>query len=307
MATSDDLIKEIPAGVFISHITEEKPVALVLQKHLRALFGATFPVFVSTDATSIGGGKKWFEYIINSLRSPSTRVVLSLVSQESRRRDWINFEAGFGDGAGRLLIPVAIRGFQLSQLSFPLSGYQGRSIDNISALVSDIGSMVGLTPGSIDLAGYLEEIREAEASVNYKSLRLEPHWDGSAIVFQLTNVGNVDLELLMIETYTPRVLVAPNFVPGYDQVDSAVVSRDGRDYQWYAVYSSRGAYRNIKPILRPVITRSMGVVPLANWFRIALRTGLGAAEQQQSILYQVHALGYASTLEVMRISDIPSG
>jgi len=111
----------------------------------------------------------------------------------------------------------------------------------------------------------------------------------------------------MIETYTPRALVAPNFVPGYDQVDSAVVSRDGRDYQWYVVYSSRGAYRNIKPILRPVITRSMGVVPLANWFRIALRTSLGAAEQQQSILYQVHALGYASTLEVMRISDIPSG
>jgi len=54
-------------GVFIGHITEEKPLALVLQKYLRLAFGEGYRVFVSSDAKSIGGGKKWYTHIIENL------------------------------------------------------------------------------------------------------------------------------------------------------------------------------------------------------------------------------------------------
>jgi hypothetical protein len=88
-------------SVFISHITEEKPVAEVLQKYLKLAFGSDFRVFVSSDAKSIGGGKKWYTHIIENLKI--SEVVLVLLSQESKGREWINFEAGFGEG---ICLPV---------------------------------------------------------------------------------------------------------------------------------------------------------------------------------------------------------
>jgi hypothetical protein len=113
-------VEKVRDGVFISHITEERSVALVLQKYLRLAFGSDFPVFVSSDAKSIGGGKKWYTEIIESLRL--SEVVLVLVSQESRGRTWINFEAGVGEGAESLVIPVGIAHFPLGQLPLGTSG-----------------------------------------------------------------------------------------------------------------------------------------------------------------------------------------
>src|SRR5690242_6528551 len=101
--------------IFISHITEEKPIALVLQKYLKSAFGDGFRVFVSCDATSIGGGKRWYTHIIDNLRQRA--VVLVLLSHQSTSRDWINYEAGFGDGSGSLVIPIGVKNFPLGQLS----------------------------------------------------------------------------------------------------------------------------------------------------------------------------------------------
>src|SRR5687768_3920206 len=94
------------AGIFISHIHTEKTIALVLQKYLRATLGNDVPIFVSSDRDSVGGGRKWFSHITDNLRNRS--VVICLVSQESKHREWINFEAGFGDGNGACVIPVAV-------------------------------------------------------------------------------------------------------------------------------------------------------------------------------------------------------
>jgi hypothetical protein len=135
-------------SVFISHITEEKPVALVLQAYLRRAVGDDFRVFVSSDTKSIGGGNKWFHHIIENPRT--SRVVLVLVSQQSRRREWIGFEAGFGDGGEAIVIPVSINNFPLGQMSFPLAGYQGRRVDDIGSLLDDIINAIGRTPADID-------------------------------------------------------------------------------------------------------------------------------------------------------------
>ena len=46
---------------------------------------------------------------------------------------------------------------------------------------------------------------EAEAKLNYKSLKVEPIVEGNWLYFEVTNVGNVDLELLMFEILLPDV------------------------------------------------------------------------------------------------------
>src|SRR5437879_3951631 len=96
------------AGVFISHIGQERPVALVLQKFIRQAFNSAFPVFVSSDQRSIPGGEGWWEFIRSEIKG--RLVVLSLLSDESAAREWINYEAGVGDGSGARVVPVAIKG-----------------------------------------------------------------------------------------------------------------------------------------------------------------------------------------------------
>jgi hypothetical protein len=85
---------------------------------------------------SIGGGKKWFEHIVSNLRQ--AKVVLVLLSASSRRRPWLSFEAGVGVGNESVVIPIAIRDFSLGELDFPLLGFQGRSIDDLPSILSDI-------------------------------------------------------------------------------------------------------------------------------------------------------------------------
>jgi len=54
--------------IFISHITEESPIALVLQKYIQESFENQFDVFVSSDRKSITGGETWSEYIRANLK-----------------------------------------------------------------------------------------------------------------------------------------------------------------------------------------------------------------------------------------------
>src|ERR1017187_10665377 len=135
--------------VFISHVYEERHAALVLQKYIRHAFGGQVQVFASSDNESIGGGKKWFTHITESLKGSA--IVLVLISNASRRRQWINFEAGFGDGAGADVIPISIRGFSLAKLDYPIAGYQGRSVDDLPSILADITRVVDLASQKQDL------------------------------------------------------------------------------------------------------------------------------------------------------------
>jgi hypothetical protein len=293
-------------GVFISHITEEKPVAQVLQKYLKIAFGNDFRVFVSSDAKSIGGGKKWYTHIIDNLRL--SEVVLVLVSQESKGKEWINFEAGFGEGADSLLIPVGIKNISFGQISYPLAGVQGRNIDDIGSILDDIGDRIGTTPASVDSRAYLEELRDAEAQLTYKSLVVEPVKEGNALRFDIQNVGNVDLELLMLEVYIPASFFLAHIV--YDPilgdagVDRAFTSRNGVSYQHLSCYSARGVYGNIVPTLRPIITPSMGKIRPS--FGVRALKALDDDERKLSIFFQVHAIGYRTEEEERKVADIPS-
>src|SRR5207245_1239204 len=93
-------------GVFISHIAEERDVAAMLKAGIQEAFGKDFPVFVSSDSTSIKSGKPWYDEILAHLRS--TEVVILLITKRSVDRRWINFEAGVGLGENAAVIPAVV-------------------------------------------------------------------------------------------------------------------------------------------------------------------------------------------------------
>ena len=94
--------------IFISHIMDEKELAFVLKKILAEAFRAAVEIFVSSDGESLPGGKEWFTFVRDSAREAD--VILCLLSLESIRSSWVMFEAGIGDGAGGLVIPVLVGG-----------------------------------------------------------------------------------------------------------------------------------------------------------------------------------------------------
>jgi len=108
--------------VFISHISEESSVALVVKEAILGAFGAQCQVFVSSDNTSIAPGQGWYAKIVESLLDVDAVIVL--LSQDSHRRPWINFEVGVGVGSRAKIIPMILNRFSASQLTFPLAGFK---------------------------------------------------------------------------------------------------------------------------------------------------------------------------------------
>jgi hypothetical protein len=282
--------------VFISHTYEERGVAGVLQKYIRQAFKEAFPVFAAFDKDSIGGGKMWFTHIVENLSKAA--VVLVLLSHESRRRQWINFEAGYGGGAGAEVIPVSIRNFSLAKLEYPLVGFKGRSIDDIASILADITNKLSIPSERVDTDAYLLEIREAEARLVHKSLHVHPFVRGNSLWFELTNQGNTDIELLMLEAFVPKQYVSRDWPPGTsDFMHFEDARRRDNDYMWFACTSNRGAFGNKKPSLRPILTPAMGTIVAAEMRIAVTQERLDYWERDRPIDYQIHAVDYPTEME----------
>ena len=147
--------------VFISHITEEKKTAIYLKEFLRESLGWGLQVFVSSDYESIGGGDIWFNRIVDALKSSPVEIVL--LSPDSVSRQWINFEAGVGIGAGALVVPVVVHGLERSEVGHPLSSIQIRSVvdaDNVRALIKDVEKRLNITARTNHMDRFLTEINQ---------------------------------------------------------------------------------------------------------------------------------------------------
>ena len=62
--------------IFISHINEEKEIALILRDFLERKFLKTMNVFASSHEESIKLGDEWFEAIKESLNNSSLSLIL---------------------------------------------------------------------------------------------------------------------------------------------------------------------------------------------------------------------------------------
>ncbi|HDT6091499.1 TPA: TIR domain-containing protein [Klebsiella quasipneumoniae] len=118
--------------LFISHITEEKEVALKLKELIDGAFIGLFDTFVSTSPESIQMGNKWLDQISNALHKSAIAIIIC--SPASVKRPWINFEAGAAWVRDINVIPLCHSGIKPSELPVPLSELQG-------ALASDPSSV----------------------------------------------------------------------------------------------------------------------------------------------------------------------
>ena len=95
----------------------------------------------------------------------------------------------------------------------------------------------------------MEEMKEVESKLIYRSLVVTPVVTdkGQLLAFDIENLGNADLELLMLKIDMPRAATERNRTPV--GIDSEVKSPAGVQHWWLACYSPRGVLLGQVPYL----------------------------------------------------------
>jgi hypothetical protein len=153
-------------GVFISHITEEAPVARILKASLDTKFLGAFDVFASSHEESIELGSNWFDSIRNSIQKCDAVIVIC--SPISVGRPWINFEAGAGWAREIPVIPLCHSGLTPGKLPVPLNSLQAGMMSNrkdIKNLFSRLAGLADLNIPDSDDERFFEKIQSFENSV----------------------------------------------------------------------------------------------------------------------------------------------
>jgi TIR domain len=301
-------------GVFISHITDEAPIADALKVYLHRCFGPDLKVFVSSDYVSIPTGEEWHRAILSGIRGASLFVVL--LSRESVEKRWINFESGFAWGAGVKMLPLTVRGFAPGEVGFPLSQLQMRTlVDDLAleSVVHAVADATGVTLLSVDNPSrFVTRLSQVEVTLPVKNIVLEPVLEsgGQILRFRLSNTGNRDVELIEIEVSLPAAIVSSSWIP--QKVPNVVGAErsllEGVEYltMWERPFEGQpdrryGVFNALPRIVSPHLTARFSEV-----LRIPLRAGIEAWEREQrSVRYKVVARGIFSPPGCVKLSDVP--
>ena len=108
--------------VFISHISEESPIATCLKDWIESTLLGQCEVFVSSDSSTLPGGVKWLTKIDEALKSAN--VMLVICSAASIARPWVNFETGCAWSRNIPVVPLCHSGMQKGKLPRPISDFQ---------------------------------------------------------------------------------------------------------------------------------------------------------------------------------------
>ncbi len=150
--------------VFVSHISDETDLAQWLKTRLTRDFLGAVTVFVSSDRSTIGAGKKWLEEVGTALKQADLQVVLC--SRQSVGRPWVNFEAGAVWLRDVPVVPVCHTGLEPAELPVPLSMLEGIVLGSgagLAKLYDAVAAAVGLDAPSIDYDALANEARALEA------------------------------------------------------------------------------------------------------------------------------------------------
>lgn len=199
--------------LFISHITEEKDLAIEFKTLVEDSFLGMLEVFVSSDENSISMGQKWLENITFSLKNCAVEVILC--SPQSVQRPWINFEAGAGWVRDIPVIPLCHSGMKPSDLPTPLNSLQGTIAtdkDGLKQIFSVLAKSLDSKSPPIDFSGFIGQVEvfeggyissdikqvvttskiqlSNEASILLKEVSL----DGNGIVLHLSVIGGTIIQ-----------------------------------------------------------------------------------------------------------------
>ncbi|MFZ2643293.1 MAG: toll/interleukin-1 receptor domain-containing protein [Verrucomicrobiia bacterium] len=154
--------------VFLSHIAEEKELAILFKNLIEDHFLGLIDVFVSSDERNIGLGQKWLDDITNSLKQCVAEVILC--SPVSIKRPWINFEAGAGWIRDIPVIPLCHSGVDPSSLPLPLSLLQAAKASEVSSLklvFPVLANALGSRTPTVDFTAFIQEAASFEARYTF--------------------------------------------------------------------------------------------------------------------------------------------
>jgi hypothetical protein len=157
--------------IFVSHISEEREVALALQRMLQEMFSGDVEVFTSSDSKSILPGSDWLQCIEGALAQAD--VVLVLCSRASVQRPWVQFELGAAWMRKLVIVPVCHSGMRAVDLPMPLSTRDAVEIDarGVAELYAAIaGSFTNRPADGQVLAKHLALLQVAESAFRAKPL-----------------------------------------------------------------------------------------------------------------------------------------
>lgn len=135
--------------IFLSHIHEERELAISLKTAIEDEFGGFVDVFVSSDGTSIPAGANFLKRIEDGL--VECIAALYLISPISVKRNWVNFELGavwvrsaISERAGGNdipALPVCHSGITPGQMPAPLNNLNGITASQASSLEFGFASL----------------------------------------------------------------------------------------------------------------------------------------------------------------------
>lgn len=154
--------------VFISHINEEKEIAIAFKDLIESSFLGMLEVFVSSDENSIQMGQKWLDQISTGLKNCVVEIVLC--SKKSITRPWINFEAGAGWVRDISVIPLCHSGIEPSDLPMPLNLLQAAKANEVSSLkliFPVLASAIGAKVPNVDFSTFIEKVIDFEVRYTF--------------------------------------------------------------------------------------------------------------------------------------------
>ncbi len=149
--------------IFLSHITEERDLAVVFKSQIENSFLGLVNVFQSTDPASVVVGQNWLNNITNALTQ--CEVILLFCSPESIQRPWINFECGAGWGRQIEVVPLCHSGMRPVALPVPISllqGVQANQANELQQIFDLIAKKLGASAPKIDIAHIAKSVSEFE-------------------------------------------------------------------------------------------------------------------------------------------------
>lgn len=149
--------------IFISHIAEEKDIALSLKSFLTKNYLGLFDVFVSSDSNSLELGENWLNVVLDSIKNCDLMFVLC--SPISVNRPWIAFEAGAGWSKQIPVIPVCHSGISPGELPLPLRTLQGcvlGSHDSVQKILERISKIFEIQVPDVNTNSFLSSISNFE-------------------------------------------------------------------------------------------------------------------------------------------------
>jgi hypothetical protein len=293
-------------GVFISHISEEKPIALRIQKLLQDVLPSNVPVFVSSDYQSIQSGDQWYTAVLDGLKH--SQVIIVLLSDQSVDRRWINFEAGFGLGQESRIIPTVCRAFIKDDIGLPLSQLHARDLheeQELKALLNTIADILHVPFNDQPIARFLDDLLPLENQIPRTGLTVTPFMKDRTISLAIRNTGSRPLDLVDAELSIPQAISQNIAMHNHSPVREVIRFEDEK-LQWVGfrltTIPSPHPRLGIEPLRATLVTEAGEV--LLKGLAVPLPQMLTSEQATFSIRYRVSARQMTIGPITISVSDI---